>query len=60
MAARLGFNWEEAVFGSVTAAYRHQYPDMQEHLLVTLPRIAFGEPIPDVISGDSNERAKKS
>lgn len=52
MASRLGFEWEKAVFGSVTVAYRHQYPDMQEHLLVTLPRIAFGEPIPGIISGE--------
>jgi adenylate cyclase class 2 len=44
----LGFDWQQAVFGSVTTAYRSQYPDItkDEHIS-TIPKIMFSEPRPD-------------
>lgn len=50
-AARLGFDWADAVFGSATSAYQMQYPDGDASKLITVPRAAFGEPIPDILSG---------
>lgn len=51
VAVQLGFEWSTAVFGQVTSAYKQQYPQMDEANLVKIERIAFGEPIPSIISG---------
>jgi adenylate cyclase class 2 len=51
MATRLGFDWQNAVFGSVTAAYRVQYPDGDADKLVTIPSVSFNKPLPSIISG---------
>lgn len=51
VAARLGFDWNNAVFGSVTTAYQAQYPLGDASRLVDIPNVAFGQPIPEVISG---------
>lgn len=50
-AEKLGFDWDDAVFGSVTEVYQHQYPNGNARELVNMPRIAFDEPLPAVISG---------
>lgn len=50
-AEALGFEWSDAVFGSVTAAYQAEYPAGDARKLITLPNVAFGEPIPGIISG---------
>lgn len=48
-AAKLGFEWETAVFGDVMAAYRAQYPHLGEHDTVgNLPYVRFGDPLPDL------------
>lgn len=46
-AKKLGFDWENAVFGSVTTAYRSQYPSIEkdEHISA-IPVIAFDTPTP--------------
>jgi adenylate cyclase class 2 len=49
-AKELGFDWSDAVFGDVMAAYRVQYP----HLRVTdtigsLPEVRFGDPLPELL-----------
>lgn len=48
VSAHLGFDWKEAVFGSVTTAYRAQYPSItkDEHIS-KIPRIIFGAPKPE-------------
>jgi adenylate cyclase class 2 len=51
----LGFEWEQAVFGPTTTAYQHQYPDGEARQLVNIPRIVFGEPVPDIISGKNKK-----
>jgi adenylate cyclase class 2 len=48
VAQQLGFDWSEAVFGSVTVAYRHQYPDItKEEHISTIPEIKFNLSRPD-------------
>lgn len=48
IAKKLELVWDNAVFGSVTVAYRHQYPDIQkdEHIS-QIPEIKFNLPVPD-------------
>jgi len=50
-AAELGFEWESAVFGSVTAAYQVQYPEGDSRQLINTPHVSFDLPIPAIISG---------
>jgi adenylate cyclase class 2 len=48
MAALLGYDWKDAVFGDVTAAYRAQYPNMNNDLnLSAITEVRFGAPLPD-------------
>lgn len=48
VADKMGFAWKDAVFGSVTVAYRKQYPDItsEDHISV-IPEIKFDLPRPD-------------
>lgn len=57
VAEQLGLNWEKAVFGQVTTAYKKQYPQMDEGNLVKITKIAFGDPVPEIISGQKLEEA---
>ena len=50
-ATRLGFDWENAVFGSVTEAYQQQYPSGDASQLVNIPEVRFDSPVPGIISG---------
>lgn len=50
-AEKLGFSWSHAVFGAVTSLYQLQYPNGQAHKLITMPHVAFDQPLPDLISG---------
>ncbi|MDN5275246.1 MAG: uncharacterized protein JWP06_1147 [Candidatus Saccharibacteria bacterium] len=50
-AARLGFTWDDAVFGSATSAYQVQYPEGDATQLVNIPIVAFDQPVPVIISG---------
>lgn len=47
----LMFDWKDAVFGSVTAAYQIEYPEGDSQKLITLPEVLFGTPVPSIISG---------
>ena len=50
VAANLGLNWKNAVFGDVMAAYRMQYPHLQDHETVgTLDMVRFDDPIPEFL-----------
>lgn len=51
-AATLGFAWDEALFGSVTEVYQHQYPKGNARELINMPRISFDEPLPALIRGE--------
>jgi len=47
VAAQLGFDWKDAVFGSVTSAYRAEYDIPYEVSIGETPQIAFGAPVPE-------------
>ena len=48
IAEKLGFRWGDAVFGSVTSAYRAQYPAIgNDRHISTIPEIAFSLPKPE-------------
>ena len=47
-ASLLGLDWKDAVFGSVTTAYRHQYPEITKAQHISaIPEISFDLPAPD-------------
>ena len=49
---KLGFNWDDAIFGDVMAAYRVQYPHLGLNDTVgNLPEVRFGDPLPDLLKG---------
>lgn len=50
MAEKLGFNWSEAVFGDVMAAYRVQYPHLTEKdTIANVAEVRFGDQLPDLL-----------
>jgi len=50
VAAKLGFNWDDAVFGDVMAAYRRQYPHLGENDTVgSISVVRFEDPLPDIL-----------
>ena len=47
---KLGFNWDDAIFGDVMAAYRVQYPHLGLNDTVgNLPEVRFSDPLPDLL-----------
>lgn len=50
-AKTLEFAWDDAIFGSVTEVYQHQYPRGNARELVNMSRISFDQPLPAVIRG---------
>jgi adenylate cyclase class 2 len=47
-AKKLNFDWNNAVFGSVTTAYRHQYPAItNDDHISAIPEIKFNLPVPE-------------
>ena len=50
LASELGFDWDDAIFGDVMAAYRSQYPHLSEKDTVgNSPIVRFGDPLPDLL-----------
>jgi adenylate cyclase class 2 len=50
VAKKLGFNWDDAVFGGVTIAYRAQYPHIDPGDTVgRIAEIKFDDPVPDFL-----------
>ncbi len=47
-ATKLGFSWDDAVFGSVDEAYHVQYPHMKGRGVIDLKEVRFGDPLPDI------------
>jgi adenylate cyclase class 2 len=56
MATKLGFSWDDAVFGSVTEAFQIQYPNARNPRgLIDLPEVKFGAPLPDIFKPHDDE-----
>ena len=50
VANMLGFDWQDAVFGDVMAAYRKQYPHLtMEDTVGNVPEVRFDNPLPDFL-----------
>lgn len=48
-AEKLGFSWDDAVFGDVMVAYRLEYPHLTEKQTVgDLEEVKFGDPLPEM------------
>lgn len=45
-AAELGFDWADAVFGSVDVIYHRDYPAMTVRGIIDIHEVRFGDPIP--------------
>lgn len=50
MAGRMGFDWADAIFGSVDVAYKLQYPNMVGRGVIDIPEVRFGDPVPDIFN----------
>jgi len=47
---KMGFDWKDAVFGDVMAAYRMQYPHLSEQDTVgNIPEVRFSDPLPEML-----------
>ena len=46
-AKELGFDWSNAVFGSVDVIYNLEYPNMTVRGVIDIKEVRFGEPVPD-------------
>lgn len=56
-ALALGFDWSDAVFGDVMAAYRVEYPHLDITSTVGRVKVVkFGDPLPDLLKDPANER----
>lgn len=50
VATQLGFDWQNAVFGDVMAAYRAEYPHLTEKDTVgNITEVRFGDPLPELL-----------
>lgn len=54
-AALLGFDWKDAVFGSVDVIYEREYPDMTVRGVIDIKESKFGDPVPLVFLGESDD-----
>jgi len=49
VSSKLGFDWNDAVFGDVMVAYRAEYPHLGEHDTVgNIAEVKFGDPLPAI------------
>ena len=53
-AEKLGFKWDEAVFGDVMSAYQVQYPHLSPTDTVgNIAEVRFGDPLPELLKKSS-------
>lgn len=46
VAAKLGFDWRNAVFGSVDVVYHRDYPNMTIRGIIDIKEVRFADPVP--------------
>jgi adenylate cyclase class 2 len=50
VAQKLGFSWDDAVFGDVMAVYRLEYPHLKiSDTIGTVSHVRFGDPLPPLL-----------
>lgn len=47
VSSMLGFDWKDAVFGSVDVIYNRDYPDMKIRGVIDIKEVRFNNPLPD-------------
>ena len=53
-AEQLGFDWNDAIFGDVMAAYRVQYPHLAlVDTVGNIPIVRFGDPLPELLKNQA-------
>jgi len=52
-AGRLGFTWDDAVFGTVDVIYEATYPKMNIRGVIDLKEAKFGDPVPPQFLGEA-------
>lgn len=53
-AAQLGFDWADAVFGSVDVIYNREYPNMTTRGVIDIASVRFGDPVPKAFLGEAS------
>ena len=51
VAGKLGFDWKDAVFGSVDIIYQRDFPKMSVRGIIDVKNARFGDPVPDIFLG---------
>ena len=51
VATKLGFDWNDAVFGSVDVIYERMFPKMTVRGVIDIKEVRFGDPVPDQFLG---------
>lgn len=51
-ATLLGFDWSDAVFGSVDVIYEREFPKLTNRGVIDIPEVRFGDPIPAEFLGN--------
>jgi adenylate cyclase class 2 len=51
VAAKIGFDWKDAVFGSVDVIYQRDYPNMSVRGVIDIKEGHFGDPVPKEFLG---------
>lgn len=50
VAAELGFDWNDAVFGSVDVIYQRDFPKMTVRGVIDIEEVRFNQPVPEVFA----------
>jgi len=48
---KLGFDWKDAVFGSVDVIYERDFPNMSVRGIIDIKDARFGDPVPATFLG---------
>ena len=54
VATKLGYDWNDAVFGSVDVIYNADFPNMTGRGVIDVKEVRFGEPVPAAFLGTVN------
>lgn len=49
MAEKLGFNWNDAVFGSADVIYKLEYPNLKNRGVIDVKEVRFEDPVPELL-----------
>lgn len=60
VAEKLGFDWDDAVFGGIMVVYQHQYPHLDvQASIIDLPEVKFDDPLPEMLQSSTDAAATR-